>query len=126
LLFSSSRLIAALRILLGIAQGCLLDNYGTGILNMVKCALQGAGFLVALLLPGMAPLYIGFFIYGIDTGGTAVLAETIWAEHKLGGDANGAREAVSVAAAIGVRGCLDPRLRTGMMSGLVFGFPLNL
>jgi MFS family permease len=36
--------------------------------------------LVALLLPGMAPLYAGFFIYGIGMGGTAVLAETIWAD----------------------------------------------
>ncbi len=31
-------------------------------------------------MPGMLPLYAGFFIYGIGMGGTAVLAETIWAD----------------------------------------------
>jgi MFS family permease len=28
----------------------------------------------------MLPLYAGFFIYGIGMGGTAILAETIWAD----------------------------------------------
>jgi hypothetical protein len=36
--------------------------------------------LLALSLPGLVPLYAGFFIYGIGMGGTAILAETIWAD----------------------------------------------
>jgi MFS family permease len=63
-----------------IVWGTLADRMDNGILNMAKCALQGAGLLLALSLPGLAPLYAGFFIYGIGMGGTAILAETIWAD----------------------------------------------
>ena len=73
-------IIAIMQFSTPIVWGTLADRMDNGILNMAKCALQGAGLLVALLLPGMAPLYIGFFIYGIGMGGTAVLAETIWAD----------------------------------------------
>jgi len=73
-------IIAIMQFSTPIVWGTLADRMDNGILNMAKCALQGAGLLVALLLPGMVPLYIGFFIYGIGMGGTAVLAETIWAD----------------------------------------------
>jgi len=73
-------IIAVMQLSTPIIWGTLADRMDNGILNMAKCAFQGAGLLVALLLPGMAPLYIGFFIYGIGMGGTAVLAETIWAD----------------------------------------------
>lgn len=63
-----------------IVWGMLADRMDNGILNMAKCALQGAGLLLAVWLPGLVPLYAGFFIYGIGMGGTAVLAETIWAD----------------------------------------------
>ncbi len=72
--------IAVMQLSTPIVWGTLADRMDNGILNMAKCAFQGAGLLVALLLPGMAPLYVGFFIYGIGMGGTAVLAETIWAD----------------------------------------------
>lgn len=72
--------IAIMQLSTPIVWGTLADRMDNGILNMAKCAFQGAGLLVALLLPGMVPLYAGFFIYGIGMGGTAVLAETIWAD----------------------------------------------
>ena len=63
-----------------IIWGTLADRMDNGVLNMAKCAFQGAGLLLALSLPGLVPLYAEFFIYGIGMGGTAVLAETIWAD----------------------------------------------
>jgi MFS transporter, OFA family, oxalate/formate antiporter len=73
-------IIAVMQFSTPIVWGMLADRMDNGILNMAKCALQGAGLLLALSLPGLAPLYAGFFIYGIGMGGTAVLAETIWAD----------------------------------------------
>ena len=73
-------IIAVMQFSTPIVWGMLADRMDNGILNMAKCALQGAGLLLALSLPGIAPLYAGFFIYGIGMGGTAILAETIWAD----------------------------------------------
>jgi MFS family permease len=73
-------IIAVMQLSTPIIWGTLADRMDNGILNMAKCAFQGAGLLVALSMPGMLPLYAGFFIYGIGMGGTAVLAETIWAD----------------------------------------------
>ena len=72
--------IAFMQFATPIVWGMLADKMDNGILNMAKCALQGAGLLLALSVDGMAALYAGFFIYGIGMGGTAVLAETIWAD----------------------------------------------
>jgi len=73
-------IIAVMQLGTPIIWGTLADRMDNGILNMAKCAFQGAGLLVALLLPGMAPLYVGYLCYGIGMGGTAILAETIWAD----------------------------------------------
>ena len=73
-------IIAIMQLSTPIIWGTLADRMDNGILNMAKCAFQGAGLLVALSMPGLLPLYAGFFIYGIGMGGTAVLAETIWAD----------------------------------------------
>jgi MFS family permease len=73
-------IIAVMQFSTPIVWGTLADRMDNGILNMAKCGLQGAGLLLALSLPGMAPLYAGFFIYGIGMGGTSILAETIWAD----------------------------------------------
>ncbi len=72
--------IAVMQFSTPIVWGTLADRLDNGILNMAKCAFQGAGLLLALLLPGLGPLYVGFLIYGIGMGGTAILAETIWAD----------------------------------------------
>ena len=72
--------IAVMQFSTPILWGMLADRMDNGILNMAKCAFQGAGLLLALSLPGLVPLYAGFFIYGIGMGGTAILAETIWAD----------------------------------------------
>ncbi|HEX7232442.1 MAG TPA: MFS transporter [Candidatus Binatia bacterium] len=73
-------IIAVMQFSTPIIWGMLADRMDNGILNMAKCALQGAGLLLALSFPGLLPLYAGFFIYGIGMGGTAILAETIWAD----------------------------------------------
>ena len=73
-------IIAVMQLSTPIIWGTLADRMDNGILNMAKCAFQGAGLLLALSMPGLLPLYAGFFIYGIGMGGTAVLAETIWAD----------------------------------------------
>jgi MFS family permease len=73
-------IIAVMQFSTPIVWGTLADRMDNGILNMAKCALQGAGLLLALSFPGLLPLYGGFFIYGIGMGGTAILAETIWAD----------------------------------------------
>jgi MFS family permease len=73
-------IIAIMQFSTPIVWGMLADRMDNGILNMAKCAFQGAGLLLALSLPGLVPLYAGFFIYGIGMGGTAILAETIWAD----------------------------------------------
>ena len=72
--------IAFMQFATPIVWGVLADRMDNGVLNMAKCALQGAGLSLALTMDGLAPLYAGFFIYGIGMGGTAVLAETIWAD----------------------------------------------
>jgi sugar phosphate permease len=73
-------IIAVMQFSTPIVWGMLADRMDNGLLNMAKCALQGAGLLLALSLPGLGSLYAGFFIYGIGMGGTAILAETIWAD----------------------------------------------
>lgn len=50
-------------------------------LMMMKFLFQAAGISLALLGPGLASLYCGFFLYGIGMGGTQVLAEVIWANY---------------------------------------------
>jgi cyanate permease len=39
------------------------------------------GILLALSNPELVTLYAGFFLYGIGMGGTAILAEMIWANY---------------------------------------------
>ncbi len=73
-------IIAVMQFSTPMAWGILADRADMGRLNMAKCAIQGAGLLLALSVPGLVPLYAGFFIYGIGMGGTSILAETIWAD----------------------------------------------
>jgi len=72
-------IIAVMQFSTPMGWGLLAERADIGRLIMAKCAIQGAGLLLALSLPGLAPLYAGFFLYGIGMGGTAILAEMIWA-----------------------------------------------
>jgi MFS family permease len=74
-------IIAVMQFSTPMAWGMLADRADMGRLNMARCAFQGAGLLLALSLPGLVPLYAGFFLYGIGMGGTAILAEMIWADY---------------------------------------------
>src|SRR5581483_5865622 len=53
-------IIAVMQLSTPIIWGTLADRMDNGILNMAKCAFQGAGLLLALSLPGLMPLYAGF------------------------------------------------------------------
>jgi MFS family permease len=74
-------IIAVMQFSTPMGWGLLADRSDIGRLIMFKCAIQGAGLLLALSLPGLVPLYAGFFLYGIGMGGTAILAEMIWASY---------------------------------------------
>lgn len=47
--------------------------------TMVMFLIQALGMLLVLLASGLAPVYVGFFCYGIGLGGGWVLQEVIWA-----------------------------------------------
>ena len=64
-----------------IVWGLLAERSNIGRLIMAKFLIQAAGILLALSSPGLLPLYAGFFLYGIGMGGTAILAEMIWANY---------------------------------------------
>ena len=74
-------IIAVMQFSTPMAWGMLADRSDMGRLNMARCAIQGAGLLLALSMPGLVPLYAGFFLYGIGMGGTSILAEMIWASY---------------------------------------------
>lgn len=61
--------------------GLLAERTNVARLIMAKFAIQAAGILLALSSPGLLSLYGGFFLYGIGMGGTAILAEMIWANY---------------------------------------------
>ncbi len=63
------------------AWGLLAERINVARLITAKFLVQGLGILLALSDPGFFSLYAGFFLYGIGMGGTAILAELIWANY---------------------------------------------
>jgi cyanate permease len=61
--------------------GLLAERANIARLIMAKFLVQAVGILWALYDPGLLSLYAGFFLYGIGMGGTAILAELIWANY---------------------------------------------
>ena len=61
--------------------GLLAERWNLGKLIMAKFLIQAVGILWALSDPSVGALYAGFFLYGIGMGGTAILAEMIWANY---------------------------------------------
>lgn len=61
--------------------GLLAERINIARLIMAKFLVQAVGILLALSEPGLLSLYSGFFLYGIGMGGTAILAELIWANY---------------------------------------------
>ena len=61
--------------------GLLAERVNVARLIMVKFLTQAVGISLALSDPGLLSLYAGFFLYGIGMGGTAILAELIWANY---------------------------------------------
>ena len=74
-------IIAVMQFSTPMVWGLLAERTNVGKLIMAKFIIQGVGILLALSDPGIFSLYSGFFLYGIGMGGTAILAEMIWANY---------------------------------------------
>jgi MFS family permease len=74
-------IIAVMQFSTPMVWGVLAERFNIGRLIMAKFAIQAAGILLALSAPALPALYVGFFLYGIGMGGTAILAEMIWANY---------------------------------------------
>jgi MFS family permease len=74
-------IIAVMQFSTPMGWGLLAERINVARLIMAKFLVQAVGILLALSNPGLVSLYIGFFLYGIGMGGTAILAEMIWANY---------------------------------------------
>ncbi|HXG50053.1 MAG TPA: MFS transporter [candidate division Zixibacteria bacterium] len=73
--------IAVMQFSTPMVWGVLAERVNVARLIMAKFLVQAMGILLALSDPGLFSLYAGFFLYGIGMGGTAILAEVIWANY---------------------------------------------
>ena len=74
-------IIAVMQFSTPMGWGLLAERINIAWLIMAKFLVQAVGILLALSDPGLVSLYAGFFLYGIGMGGTAILAELIWANY---------------------------------------------
>jgi MFS family permease len=74
-------IIAIMQFSTPMVWGLLAERVNVARLIMAKFVIQAVGILLALSDPGLVSLYAGFFLYGIGMGGTAILAEIIWANY---------------------------------------------
>jgi MFS family permease len=74
-------IIAIMQFSTPMVWGLLAERGNVAHLIMVKFLVQAAGISLALSNAGLPSLYAGFFLYGIGMGGTAILAEMIWADY---------------------------------------------
>jgi MFS family permease len=74
-------IIAIMQFSTPMVWGLLAERANIARLIMAKFMVQGVGILLALSDPGLLSLYAGFLLYGIGMGGTAILAEMIWADY---------------------------------------------
>jgi MFS family permease len=74
-------IIAIMQFSTPMVWGVLAEHVNIARLIMAKFLVQAVGILLALSEPGLLSLYSGFFLYGIGMGGTAILAELIWANY---------------------------------------------
>ena len=74
-------IIAIMQFSTPMGWGLLAERVNVARLIMAKFVIQAVGILLALSDPGLVSLYAGFFLYGIGMGGTAILAELIWANY---------------------------------------------
>lgn len=74
-------IIAVMQFSTPMLWGLLAERGNIAKLILAKFLIQAAGILLALSDPGLMSLYAGFLLYGIGMGGTAILAEMIWASY---------------------------------------------
>jgi len=61
--------------------GLLSERININKVTMIMFLVQGVGLITAISTAELAPIYIGFFIYGAGLGGSQVLQELIWAHY---------------------------------------------
>jgi MFS family permease len=74
-------IIAVMQFTTPMVWGLLGERVNVARLILAKFVIQALGILLALSNPALVSLYAGFFLYGIGMGGTAILAEMIWANY---------------------------------------------
>lgn len=74
-------IIATMQFSTPMVWGLFAERINVARLIMAKFLVQAVGILWALSDPSLVSLYGGFFLYGIGMGGTAILAEIIWANY---------------------------------------------
>jgi MFS family permease len=61
--------------------GLLSERMNINKATMIMFLVQGVGLTTAISNSELAPIYVGFFIYGAGLGGSQVLQELIWAHY---------------------------------------------
>jgi MFS family permease len=61
--------------------GLLSERMNINKVTMIMFLVQGVGLIIAISTSELAPIYVGFFIYGAGLGGSQVLQELIWANY---------------------------------------------
>jgi sugar phosphate permease len=61
--------------------GLLSERMNINKVTMIMFLVQGVGLIIAISTSELAPIYMGFFIYGAGLGGSQVLQELIWAHY---------------------------------------------
>ncbi len=61
--------------------GLLSERMNINKVTMIMFLVQGIGLMIAISTAELAPIYVGFFIYGAGLGGSQVLQELIWAHY---------------------------------------------
>jgi cyanate permease len=74
-------IIAFTQLVSTLLWGLLSERMNINKVTMIMFLVQGVGLTTAILTSQLAPIYLGFFIYGAGLGGSQVLQELIWANY---------------------------------------------
>ncbi|MET0502824.1 MAG: MFS transporter [Candidatus Binatia bacterium] len=74
-------IIATTQLVSTLLWGLLSERMNINKVTMIMFLVQGLGLITAISTSRLAPIYIGFLIYGAGLGGSQVLQELIWANY---------------------------------------------
>jgi MFS family permease len=74
-------IIAFTQLLSTLLWGLISERMRINKVTMIMFLVQGVGLTAAISTSELAPIYLGFFIYGAGLGGSQVLQELIWANY---------------------------------------------